>query len=123
MKKAALRISLLLTLVAAALSTSSCETKTYDHTPPPGKGSIVVDNNSGSDTELYLNGSFVGKAESGDVTVFDISPGQYRLVLAETDGYRNYRDYVDVLENRLTILDVMTDYSSSSLYYVVVDFE
>lgn len=102
---------------------SSCEDDDYDHKPPAGKGSIIVENSSGEDTDVYINGEFIGRADSGDAAVFDLDPGRYRLVLDETDGYRNYRDDIDVLENRLTIVDVMINYSSSSLYYVTVYFD
>lgn len=109
--------------LTALLLLSSCDDDGYSHEPPDGKGSIIVENNSGEDTAVYIDGVLIGNARSGDASVFDLNPGRYRLVLAEVDGYRNYRDDIDVLENRLTVLDVMIDYSSSSLYYVIVDFE
>ena len=102
---------------------TSCDDGDYDHDPPPGQGSIIIDNGSGSDAEVYLDGVLKGVAESGEATIYDMDPGVYRLVLAEEDGDRNYRNDIDVLLNRLTILDVMNDYSSASLYYVVIDFE
>jgi len=110
-------------LAAALTLTTSCDDSTYDHTPPAGQGSIIIDNGSGSDAEVFLGGVFAGIAESGEATVFDLEPGVYRLVLAEEDGDRNYWNDVDVIANRLTILDVMIDYSSASLYHVVIDFE
>lgn len=112
-----------LCIVAAACFTSCDDDKDYDHTPPLGKGSIIVDNESTEDTEVYLNSVLVGIAKEDEARIFDLDPGVYRLVLAERDGDRNYRTDIDVLRGRLTILDVTEDYSDSSLYYVVIDFE
>lgn len=109
--------------LALPILTSCDNNKSYDHTPPTGQGSIIVDNNSGSDTEVYIDGKRLGVAEASRDTAFDLAPGRYRLVLTEVSGYRNYRDDIDVLENRLTLLDVMADYANASLYYVIIDFE
>ncbi len=109
--------------IAAAICFTSCEDDGYDHMPPEGHGSIIIDNESGSDAEVYLDGIFVGAAEDNEATVFDLEPGVYRLVLAEEDGSRNYRNDIDVLLNRLTILEVMNDWGDASLFHVIVDFE
>lgn len=102
---------------------TSCDDGSFDHDPPEGKGSIIVDNNTGTDTAVYLDGSLAGHADSGDSTIFDLEPGEYRLVLDEVDGTRNYRDDIDVLEGRLTILDVLPDAASIFRYYVTIDFD
>lgn len=109
--------------LAALFLFSSCDDDGYDHKPPAGKGSIIVENNSSGDANVYVNGLFIGNAGSGAASVFDLNPGRYRLVLEEEDGFRNYRDDIDVLENRLTVMDVMIDYSNNALYYVTVYFD
>ena len=121
------RINKLLRVMAGILiaaSLVSCDDdSSFDHDPPDGKGSMIVDNNSATDTGVYLNGTFVGYAKSGDSTIFDLEPGHYRLVLDAVDGSRNYRDDIDVLEDRLTILDVLYDAANTYLYYVIIYFE
>lgn len=119
------RLQLLLTgfCLITGLLLTSCDDGSFNHVPPQGKGSIIIDNRTGNDAEVYLGGVFAGIADSGETTVFDLEPGVYRVVLAEKDGSRNYWSEADVLAGRLTILDVNVDYSNPSLYNVTVDFE
>jgi len=80
-----------------------------DHKPPAGQGSIVVDNNTDEDIKVYIDGTRVENAKDFDDRAYDLDPGLYRVVLDEDDGDRTYRDDIDVIEGRLTILDVSAD--------------
>ena len=106
-----------------ALILTSCDDGTYDHVPPAGQGSIIIENNSGEDTQVYIDGILFGTVRERKTRIFDMTPRTYRIVLDEDDGYRSYRDDIDVLADRLTVMDVMIDYSSSSLYHVILDFQ
>ncbi len=106
-----------LTLAASALAgltllflAPGCETDgDFDHDPPDGQGSIIIDNYTYTDIEFFLNGILQDTVKSDHDKTFDLEPGVYRAVLNDKDGYRNWADDVDVLEGRLTVLTVRTD--------------
>ena len=47
----------------------------------------------------------------------------YRVVLEQQGGDRQFRDDVDILINRLTILDVLTDPTDTEKYDVQIRFD
>ncbi len=106
------------------LVTSGCEYEDdyYDHVPPPGKGSIIIDNNSSHDINFYLDGERLSEIGDYRVRIFDLSPGVSRIVLDEKDGDTTYRDDVDILEGRLTILRIWAAIDAAE-YTVEIDFE
>lgn len=77
-----------------------------DHHPPEGSGALVVENNSSGDLRVYIDGMEEGKVGDYSNRAFDLLPGVYRIVLDERHGDRSWRDDVDIIEGRLTILDV-----------------
>ena len=95
-----------------------------DHVPAPGKAGLVVDNHTGDDISIFVDGVRIGGVEGDDYTVIDLEPGFARLVLAADHDDRSFRDDVDLLDGRLTILDVqgssVSDYNS---YHVETTFE
>lgn len=96
----------------------------YDHVPPQGKGSLVIDNHTGDDISIFVNGERMGGVNGGDYTIIDLNPGFIRLVLAADHVDRSYRDDIDLLDGRLTIIDVRA--SSANNYYTydaVITFE
>lgn len=80
-----------------------------DYQPPEGVGALRVDNNTGDDIRVYVDG--VQQGTTGDYSdrVFNLNPGVYRVVLDQKNGDRSYRDDIDIIENRLTVLDVSYD--------------
>jgi len=93
-----------------------------DHKPPDGQGSIVVDNNTAEDIKVYIDGTRQSDTRDFDDRAYDLDPGLYRVVLDEDDGDRTYRDDIDVIEGRLTILDVSADPFDNDDYDVEVFF-
>lgn len=93
-----------------------------DHEPPAGKGSIVVDNNTADDIKVYIEGVRVADVNDFDDRAYDLNPGVYRVVLDQDGGDRTFRDDVDVIEGRLTILDVSIDLFDPDDYDVEVFF-
>lgn len=107
--------------LAVLLSSPGCEydDDDYDHDPPLRQGSIVIENFTYTDIEFYLDGRLQGKIGDDDDEAFDFPPGEYRVVLNDDDdGDRNWAADVDVLEGRLTILNVRIDTVSSGGYVV-----
>ena len=118
--------ALLATSLTALLFTSGCEwddDDEFDHNPPAGQGSIVIDNFTYSDIEFFVNGVLVGKINDDDDRAFDFAPGVYRVVLNDEDDQRNWAADVDVLEGRLTILTVRIDSSGFYDYDVVREIQ
>ncbi len=103
---------------------TGCEYDEFDHTPPADQGSLIVNNDSSDDIDIYIDGYYTNDVSNYDYEIFDLDPGVYRLVLDEEDGYRAFSDDVDVLEGQLTIVNVSIDSSySSTEYYVSIYFE
>ena len=67
---------------------------------------MVIDNNTGDDIDLFVDGERLTRVGDYSERVIDLDPGIYRVVLNEEDGDANSRGDVDILENRLTILHV-----------------
>ena len=80
-----------------------------DYNPPDGEGALRVDNNTGDDIRVYVDGEELGTVGDYSDRVFNREPGVYRVVLDQKNGDRDFRDEVDVVENRLTVLDVSYD--------------
>lgn len=82
------------------------------HNPPDGYGALVVENNSSGDIRVYIDGKEAGKLSNYSNRPFDLLPGIHRVLLDERHGSRSWRDDVDIIENRLTILDVSGGWDS-----------
>jgi len=118
--------SLWVALLAVSLvpMMTGCEANGYsDHNPPAGQGSLVVDNHTADDIAIFLNGENRGHVNNSSDRILDLEPGVYRLVLTDEEGGdRSYAADVDVLEGRLTILEVWTA-SDPHAYDVTTRFE
>jgi len=95
----------------------------YDHRPPGGNGSLVVDNNTSDDFDLFVDGVRVSEVKDGRERIFDYPPGVYRVVLDPEDGFDSFREDVDILEGRLTILHVDADFSFPGDFRVFVEVD
>ena len=110
-------------LLAVALLLSGCDDDDIDHSPPPGQGAIVIENNGYEDVDVYIDGAFQARVKDGHWRAFDGPPGVYRVVLDEDDSDRTYRDDVDVLIGRLTVLDVRSSSAFHGELPVDVSFD
>ncbi|MBI3985654.1 MAG: hypothetical protein HY343_01935 [Lentisphaerae bacterium] len=107
----------------ALLCLAGCEEDDFDHQPPAGQGSLIVDNNTYDDIRIYLNGYDTNSVSDYSRRTFDLAPGVYRVVLDQRSGDRTYRDDVDVLVGELTILDVRIGSLQSDEYDVTIRFD
>lgn len=95
-----------------ALGLCACDSSDWSHTPPAGMGSIIVDNCTVDGVNVYLEGTYTNRVSDYDYEAFDLAPGIHRVVLDESHGSRNWRADVDVLEGKLTVLEVNNGYYS-----------
>lgn len=120
-----LRAAVLIMASALALLSPGCEDPDddFDHDPPAGLGTLYVDNNTGDDLNVFVDGAGLAGVGDFDERFYDLAPGVHRVVLDQDDGDRSYRDDVDVLEGRRTILDVERDSDDSDRYDVAILFD
>ncbi len=111
-----------ISLAASLLLLAGCDDDDYDHSPPAGQGSIVIDNNGHEDIHVYIDGVYLDKVRDGHWRAFDRAPGVYRVVLDESGSDRLYRDDVDVLAGQLTVLYVTPSVFDNDLD-VTISFE
>lgn len=101
--------SVLLAISSLGLLAAGCDLDnrgSRKHNPPDGYGALVVENNSSRDIRVYIDGKEEGKVSDYSNRAFDLLPGVHRVILDERHGNRSWRDDVDIIEARLTILDV-----------------
>lgn len=109
-------------VICLALGLSACEGDRFDHTPPAGMGSMVVDNLTADDLLVYVNGRSVFTVSDYDHEIVDLAPGVYRVVIDEKHGYHSYYGDLDILEGQLTVLEVKGYYSADT-YDVRIYFD
>ena len=99
-------LGLLALAAVCALGNGCHDDDDYDHDPPAGQGTIVVDNISCGRVQIFVEGTYLDSIRSGHIRYFDLPPGLYRVVLDAEDTRRAWAADVDVLDGRLTILQV-----------------
>lgn len=104
------------------LGLCACDGDDWKHTPPAGMGSIIVDNRTADGANVYLDGYYTNRVSDFDHEVFDLAPAIHRVVLDEAHGSRAWWSDVDVLEGKLTVLEVNTGFYSSD-YDVRIYFD
>ena len=120
------RIAFCTVALAALPVLSGCEyddEDDNDHEPPAGQGSLIIYNNTVDDIAVYIDDVRVEDVGDDDDRAYDLAPGVHRVVLDQRGGDRTYRDDVDILEGRRTIMDVAFDSLDSFDYDVVVFFD
>ena len=108
--------------IILALGLCACDGDDWNHTPPAGMGSIIVDNRTTDGVNVYLDGYYTNRVSDFDNEAFDLAPGIHRVVLDESHGSRNWRSDVDVLEGKLTVIEVNNGFYSSD-YDVRIYFD
>lgn len=93
-----------------------------NHRPPAGLGAIVIDNHTYNDIHVYIDGTQQSDVRNGRDKAYDVTPGVHRVVLDERRGDHTYRDDIDVLAGKNTILDVTYAIGYSTYYDVAVFF-
>lgn len=107
----------------AAAGCESSDDDDVDHTPPAGMGSLVVDNDTDNHIGVYVDGVAQATAREDKQTVYDLEPGERRVALEEQGGDRFEGLTVDILEGRLTRLDVSIDAADAEGYDVFVSLD
>lgn len=106
------RLPALLMVITTIILPAGCEMDDDpDHVPPAGFGALFLENNTSEDIRVYIDGADKGEVSDYSDRPFDLRPGTYRLILDQEDTRRSWRGDIDVIENRLTILDVTDDYN------------
>jgi hypothetical protein len=96
-------------LAAGIVLLAGCEDGDFKHDPPPGWGSIIVDNRSWDVVHVYVDGIYANDVGDRDYEAYDNLPGVCRVVLDQKGGIRSYSHDVDVIEGKLTVLEVNID--------------
>jgi hypothetical protein len=94
-----------------------------DHDPPAGQGSMVVENRTSSDIAVFVDGERLRDVRARNDRYYDLDPGVRRVILDQRGGDRTYRDDIDIIEGRITVLDVAADPASPTRYDVFVFFD
>ena len=89
---------------------------------PEGKGTLVLDNLTSDTIDAFVSGVQTSIVYAVSESYVYLTPGLYRVVLDQERGVRNYRDDVDILLGRQTILHVGNDVTNANLYSVVMEF-
>ncbi|MFO1491209.1 MAG: hypothetical protein U1F77_14390 [Kiritimatiellia bacterium] len=107
---------LLLSLPLAVLASAGCDDADgeFSHKAPAGQGSLIVDNRTTARFEVFVDGEKLARVGSNNDRAFDLQPGVHRVVIDEDDGRRGEGNDVDILEGRLTVLRIQSDFSDSS---------
>ena len=96
----------ILAIFLAAGLISGCDDDRFDHTSPAGQGTLVVDNWTGDRLLVYVDGLEVGSTGGSKYRYYDLEPGLHRVALDSDDIERAWAGDVDILERRLTVLEV-----------------
>ena len=111
----------LLPLAAAFLWVGGCDDLDddgEDYDPPEGKGALFINNDSLSTrVHVYIDGEKVpGRTGAGRTDVVDLDPGEYRVLLVNSESERViYREDVDILPGRVSVVDVIDGYVGERL--------
>lgn len=98
----------LMAAILAIAGLCGCEDNTddYDHTPPAGMGTLILENDTYDDITVALDGRIQPEVKEDSTRKYDLEPGVWRLVLDQQGGDQNWRGDVDIIEDRLTIVNI-----------------
>lgn len=67
--------------LVALLCAGGChEDDDHDHDPPPGQGSMIIENNTFNDISVFVNGAEQNETPEDRTRAYDLNPGVYRVV-------------------------------------------
>ncbi|MBU1693175.1 MAG: hypothetical protein KJ726_04760 [Verrucomicrobia bacterium] len=112
-----------LAVAVFALVFTGCEKKEYDHVPPEGQGSILLDNFTADDINVFIDGVASNRLRDYKVEAYDASSGVHRLVLDQAGGDRYGAWDVDVVVGRLTVVEIRTSDWDWEVYEVSIHLE
>lgn len=95
-------------LALAALMLAGCDENRYSREPPPGQGTLYVENYTGDRLHVYVDGVAQERVPRGKERHYDLEPGIRRVALDGDDIQRSWVGDVDVLEGRRTVMEVDT---------------
>lgn len=81
----------------------------YDHKPPAGMGTLVLENDTVDDISVAVDGIIQPKVRDDSNRKYDLQPGIRRLVLDQQGGDRAWRGDADIIEGHLTIVNIRAD--------------
>lgn len=118
----AARLRLGLLSVALAITVAACDHGEGDDVnPSAGHGALVVENNSASDFDFYVDGSYANKVEAGDVDSTELEPGVVRVFLRQRNGdHEGFGDDVDILSGRRSVVRISGGWSS---FHISVNYD
>jgi len=112
-------------IAAAALATlTGCEDDDddYDHNPPAGMGTLILENDTYDDVTVALDGRIQPEVREDSNRKYDLEPGIWRLVLDQQGGDQNWRGDVDIIEGHLTIVNIGAS-SDPDDFFISVRFD
>lgn len=110
-------------LLSATVLLTSCESDddSFNHTPAPGQGALIIDNNGDRNVTVYVDGVKLGETKDGKSSAFDLVPGVRRVVLDESNGDSSFFNDVDILEGQQTILTITGSVGNELIVYLTFD--
>ncbi len=108
-------------LLVSLVWLTGCEDDHDHHVPPAGQGSLIIDNHT-DDLEVYIDGEYLDKVGDYSDRAFDLAPGTYRLTLTAQNSDRYFSGFMDVLNGRLTVVDVNVGVAYNE-YNINIEFE
>lgn len=117
------RLAVAATMLSLSIVIGCNEDEVTTERPPEGKGNLIVNNLTSDTVDVFVGGVQTSIVSAVDQSVVYLAPGLYRVVLDQADGVRNYREDVDILMGRNTILHVNYDPTNANVYSVVMEFD
>ena len=105
------RLALVLATACLGLMAAGCDDGRPDvDNPPAGMGRLVIDNRSPEDIHAYFDGEPMGEIRDGKYRTFDLPPGELRVTLDQSHSDRMASRDVDILRDRIMVMQVEDDY-------------
>lgn len=116
-------VAVLLGWAVAGILLGGCKDSRYDREPPPGLGTLYVENYTGSRVEVFIDGAQAESVGRGKRRYYDLMPGVHRLAFNNPDIPRAWVGDIDVLEGRRTVVEVRTAFDAQYVYDIRFFFD